>query len=179
MYNLIYRNGTQPSSVNPNDIVIFTEEEENVVVKSSGIPDVSLKKIYADLIGGTVYLYDKLRIECIEAPNQMIQESAGNSSLRYVLLTVQGRKVAKPIYPIISSMQSVKNIRDISFEEKMLFNADTSIKVASIPAKTTMKYYFYPSDEGTPTGQMLRGNTEQKLRVPNLNFIDLGDIETE
>ena len=42
MYKIIFRNGTQPTTIDSGGLMVFDSEIENVVVLSSGVPNVSL-----------------------------------------------------------------------------------------------------------------------------------------
>lgn len=142
------------------------------VIKTSGVPEVSYAKIIRGIAGGNTYLFAKVRIECLEALTDAIKESAGGASIRYQVKTAQGHVVSKPLYPLLSSIQQVKSIRDLPLGE-MLLNADTSFTIQSIPANTKMQYYFYPCEQGTPTGSLLRGDAGKEMQVESLNQIDL------
>lgn len=142
------------------------------VIKSSGVPNVSLQKIYAGMLAGNVYMFNKLRIECLEALTDTIKESSCGASISYQVKTAQGDVVGRPIYPLISVVQQVKGVRDIELGD-LLFNVDTSFTIESIPANTKMKYMFYATEQSSASGQLLRGDAGKQLETPQLNTIDM------
>lgn len=142
------------------------------VLKSSGVPNVTLQKIYAGMVAGNVYQFNKLRIECLEALTDTIKESSCGASIYYQIKTAQGDVVAHPIYPLISVVQQVKGVRDIELGN-MLFNVDTSFTIASIPANCKMKYMFYASEQSSASGNLLRGDAGKQMETPTLNTIDM------
>ena len=142
------------------------------VVKSSGVPQVNLRKIYAGMLAGNVYLFNKLRIECLEALTDAIKESSCGASISYQIKTAQGDVVARPIYPLISVVQQVKGVRDIELGD-LIFNVDTSFTIESIPANTKMKYMFYATEQSSASGSLLRGDASKQMEAPQLNTIDM------
>lgn len=142
------------------------------VVKTSGVPNVTLRKIYAGMVAGNVYMFNKLRIECLEALTDAIKESSCGASISYQIKTAQGDIVARPIYPLISVVQQVKGVRDIELGD-LIFNVDTSFTIESIPANTKMKYMFYAAEQGSASGILLRGESGKQMETPQLNTIDM------
>lgn len=142
------------------------------VIKTSGVPSVTLRKIYAGMVAGNVYMFNKLRIECLEALTDAIKESSCGASILYQIKTAQGDIVAHPIYPLISVVQQVKGVRDIELGD-LIFNVDTSFTIESIPANCKMKYMFYAIEQGSASGNLLRGDAGKQLETPQLNTIDM------
>ena len=142
------------------------------VIKTSGVPNVNLRKIYAGMLAGNVYMFNKLRIECLEALTDAIKESSCGASISYQVKTSQGDIVARPIYPLISVVQQVKGVRDIELGD-LLFNVDTSFTIESIPANCKMKYMFYATEQGSASGNLLRGDAGKQMETPQLNTIDM------
>ena len=142
------------------------------VLKTSGVPNVNLRKIYAGMLAGNVYMFNKLRIECLEALTDAIKESSCGASISYQIKTSQGDIVARPIYPLISVVQQVKGVRDIELGD-LIFNVDTSFTIESIPANTKMKYMFYATEQGSASGNLLRGDAGKQMETPQLNNIDM------
>lgn len=142
------------------------------VIKTSGVPNVNLRKIYAGMLAGNVYMFNKLRIECLEALTDAIKESSCGASISYQIKTAQGDIVARPIYPLISVVQQVKGVRDIELGD-LIFNVDTSFTIESIPANTKMKYMFYAVEQGSASGNLLRGESGKQMEAPQLNTIDM------
>ena len=142
------------------------------VIKTSGVPNVNLRKIYAGMLAGNVYMFNKLRIECLEALTDAIKESSCGASISYQIKTSQGDIVARPIYPLISVVQQVKGVRDIELGD-LIFNVDTSFTIESIPANTKMKYMFYATEQGSASGNLLRGDAGKQMETPQLNTIDM------
>lgn len=142
------------------------------VVKTSGVPSVTLAKIYSDMVAGNVYMFNKLRIECLEALTDAIKESSCGSAIKYQIKTSQGDVVSHPIYPLISVVQQVKSVRDIELDN-LLFNVDTSFEIESIPANCKMKYMFYATEQGTASGALLRGDAGKEYQEQSLNTIDM------
>jgi len=172
MYKVIFKNGTQPTTIDSGGLMVFDSEIENVVVLSSGVPNVSLEKIFADILGGSVYKVGVARIECVES---IVNESGCvTTPIAYKLETANGNIEESPIYPMLSVLQKVI-LADIDMGGKLI-NTDTSFRIKSIPPKTTMKYSFYPVGMINPTLSNLNSDTNQKLTIPNLNNIyEVGD----
>ena len=167
MYKVIFRNGTQPTTIDSGELLVFDSENENVVVLSSGIPNVDLKKIYADIVGGAVYTISKVRIECIFGDST----STITQPIEYGIRTSNGDCEKNPIYPNLSLIQHVKNVVDIEFDERLL-NIDGSIDIQSIPAYTKVRYMFYPKEQVNPSITALHTDTDIDYQVPNLNNIE-------
>ena len=172
MYKVIFRNGTQPTTIDSGGLMVFDSEIENVVILSSGVPNVSLEKIFADILCGSVYKVGVVRIECIESNGN--KNECVTNPITYKLETANGNMEESPIYPMLSVMQNVI-LADIDMNGKLL-NTDTSFKIKSIPSNTKMKYSFYPVGMINPTLSNLNSETNKKLIVPNLNNIyEVGD----
>lgn len=166
---LIYRDGTYPSdTAEPQHFVIIENEMENVVEKSSGIPNVDLRKIYVDIFGGAVYILDKVRIECISTDGEKM--SAVCKPITYGIRTSEGNIVENPIYPILSVTQKVE-CADVGLNG-LLLNADTIVNIESIPPHTKVRYLFYPKEIGSPTITFKRTNLDKELIIPELNKIE-------
>ena len=172
MYKVIFRNGTEPTEVDSGGLSVYDSEIENVVVLYSGVPNVSLEKIFADILGGSVYKVGVVRIECIESNGN--ENECVTNPITYRLETANGNMEESPIYPMLSVMQKVI-LADVNMDGKLL-NTDTSFKIKSIPSNTKMKYSFYPVGMINPTMSNLNSETDKKLIVPNLNNIfEVGD----
>lgn len=165
MYKIIFRNGTQPSTIETNGLIVSEGETQNVVVKTSGVPNVPLSKIYANIIGGEVFQIGKLRIECISGTADITEP------ISYRLQTSEGNMVSNPIYPNISVVQQVNSVIDVDLDG-LLLSTDSFFQIATIPPNTKIRYAFYPKEQGSPSITFKRTQLDKELIVPDLNKID-------
>lgn len=165
MYKVIFRNGTEPSTIETNGLIVSEGETQNVVVKTSGVPNVPLSKIYANIFGGEVFAIGKLRIECISGTADVTEP------ISYRLQTSEGDMAENPIYPNISVIQHVDSVIDVDLEGLML-NADSFFKITTIPPNTKIRYSFYPKEQGSPSITFKHTQLDKELIIPDLNKID-------
>lgn len=165
MYKVIFRNGTQPSTIETNGLIISEGETQNAVVKTSGVPNVPLSKIYANIFGGEVFSIGKLRIERISGTADVTEP------ISYRLQTSEGDMRENPIYPSISVIQQVDSVIDVDLDG-LLINSDGFFKIATIPPNTKIRYSFYPKEQGNPTITFKRADLDKELIIPDLNKID-------
>lgn len=144
--------------------------DNSLVVKTSGIPNVSYERILGGILSGNVYRFNLLRIEVISASTTADSESAAGESIVYSLQSPQGAQFSNPLFPTVSLIQQVKNVRD--FQSNILINSDASLKIASIPAGAKIRYYFYPVAMGSATGEMVRGGNAKDYSAPQLNALN-------
>lgn len=141
----------------------------NLVTLTSGVQGVTYAEFIRQIQSGEVYQVKNMRIECTSASTDAEKESAPSASLQYTARQSNGRKEIQPLYPEISVLQQVKNIRDVEFP--MIINSYTSIKVESLPASAKVAYKFYASKIETPTSGAIRGNTAKEFKTENRNQI--------
>ena len=165
MYKIIFRNGTEPTTIETNGLIVSEGETQNVVVKTSGVPNVTLSKIYANILGGEVFSIGKLRIECLSGMADVTEP------ISYRLQTSEGNMIENPIYPNISVIQQVDSVIDVDLDG-LLINSDGFFKIATIPPNTKIRYSFYPKEQGNPTITFKRADLDKGLIIPDLNKID-------
>ena len=139
-----------------------------IVEKSSGIPNVDLRKIYADILGGAVYVLSKVRIECISTNGD--KKDVVCQPITYGIRTSEGDAVENPIYPTLSVLQKVE-CADVELNG-LLLNSDTILNIASIPPHTKVRYMFYASEKSNPTITAFKTDLDKELIIPELNKID-------
>ena len=161
---LIYREEKYPTDVNFVEFYHVTAEG-SIVQLSSGVPNVTLSKIYANILGGDIFKMGKLRIECISGTADITEP------ISYRLQTSEGDMIENPIYPNISVIQQVDSVIDVDLDG-LLINSDGFFKIATIPPNTKIRYSFYPKEQGNPTITFKRADLDKELIIPDLNKID-------
>lgn len=142
----------------------------NLVKLTSGVQGVSYSELIRSIYGGETYKVKKMRIECLSASSDAEKESAPSASLLYTARTSAGRKEIQPLYPEISVLQQVKNIRDVEFP--MIINSYTSITIESLAASSKVSYKLYASKIESPSASLARGTTAKEFKTPNPNQIN-------
>lgn len=128
-----------------------SEAMKNVDIFKEGkslVPDRTIEQIREELKSGNKYFYSKLCIECVDAPTEKDQISACGSLIRI------GERV---VYPMLSVVQSIKTIRNVSLCDDTDKNRDSKFYIApiidaknrviveEIKPQTTMRYFFLNS----------------------------------
>ena len=137
------------------------------VVLTSGIQGRSYAEIIRSIAAGTAYRFNRVRINCLAANTDSDKNSAPDASISYTMKTDTGKTETQPLYPEVSSLQNVLNIRDVKWD--MLINHYASVTVESIPAGVKLQYKFYAEKIENSTTSLVRGNTAKNMEVVNPN----------
>ena len=140
----------------------------SLVVLTSGIPGVTFSQIMRAVANGETYRFTHLRIQVLDASTESLKDSAADSSIQYSARTTLGETYSAPIYPMLSSIQQVKYIRDI--QQTIIVNANAKFTVQDLTAGTKVRYMFYAQQIGSPTAGLM-GESGKSLDVKNPNAI--------
>jgi len=137
------------------------------VLLASGVQGRTYAELLRSIAAGTVFKFNRVRINCTAANTDSEKNSAADASLMYVAKTDTGKEERQPLYPDISVLQNVLSVRDAQWD--FLINHYTSIKVESIAAGVTLQYRFYAEAIENSTTALVRGNTAKQMIVNNPN----------
>lgn len=141
----------------------------SLIKLTSGVPGVTFPQIIRGIANGETYRIGHIRIQVLDATTESLKNSAGDSSIEYATRTNLGERYATPLYPMISTVQQVEYIRDIM--TPIIINNNTKFTVTEVTAGTKIRYMFYPAQIGSPTADLIAGNTAKNLDVKNPNVI--------
>lgn len=137
------------------------------VLLTSGIQGIEYKEIIRSIASGTVFGFNRVRIQTISAYTDSDRNSASDASITYVARNDMGSSTTTPLTPQISTIQNVLHVRDVQWD--MIVNQYTKFIVSSINPGVKNQYSFFADRLENSTTSLIRGNTSKKFEVKNIN----------